>query len=131
MQAPKFAGQNYRQWRFQIMCALRAKGLSDVLREATTGSELVAGSTTDLSEKWLQRDAQAMYIITSSMDFGQVALIEGCKSTQQIICKLDSIYDKKSEMSKMMLHDQFASYKMATNDSMSMQIAKVENIARQ
>jgi len=118
------------------MCALRAKELSDVLsksskKTATTGSEPVAGISADSSEKWRQRDAHAMYIITSAMDFGQVALIEGCESTQQIIDKLDSSYDKKSEMTKMMLHEQFASQKMETSDSMSMHIAKVENIARQ
>ncbi|CAG4958950.1 unnamed protein product [Colias eurytheme] len=89
MQLEKFDGTNFKQWKFQIKCALRAKGLDINIPKPTTNAT-----------QWNKDDGMAMYIITSamdSMDFKQVALIENCESLE-VLTKLESIYEQKSEM---------------------------------
>lgn len=124
----KFDGSNYRQWKFQVNCALRAKGLLEIVKgelvkpNDDTGGKLV---------KWDKDDAIAMFTITSAMDLKQITLVENCTSSKEIIDKLNSIYEQKSEMNKMIVHERFHQYKMESNDSMSQHVAKVENLARQ
>ncbi|CAG4933546.1 unnamed protein product [Colias eurytheme] len=120
MQLEKFDGTNFKQWKFQIKCALRAKGLDiNIPKPATNATQ------------WNKDDGMAMYIITSAMDFKQVALIENCESALEVLTKLESIYEQKSEMTKMMLHERFYQYKMSTGDSIAQHIAKVESMAKQ
>lgn len=45
--------------------------------------------------------------------------------------KLESIYEAKSELNKMMVHEKFYQYKMASTDSIAKHIANVENLAKQ
>lgn len=60
----KFDGNNVRQWKFQIKCALKAKGI-DFLTPKQGGD----------SSKWLKNDGIAMFIITSSMDLKQIEIL--------------------------------------------------------
>ncbi|KAF2886867.1 hypothetical protein ILUMI_19306 [Ignelater luminosus] len=72
-----------------------------------------------------------MCLLTSGMDFNQITLIESCKSSNEILRKLDEIYATKSETNKMIIHEQFHSYKMLPSDSVATLITKVENLAKQ
>ncbi|KYQ59850.1 hypothetical protein ALC60_01238 [Trachymyrmex zeteki] len=80
---------------------------------------------------WLKKDAAAMYIITSAMEFSQVTLIQNCTSSKEILQKLNSIYEQKTELNKMLVHEKFYQYKMESSDSISQHIAKVENLAQE
>ncbi|GBP61070.1 Retrovirus-related Pol polyprotein from transposon TNT 1-94 [Eumeta japonica] len=83
------------------------------------------------STEWLKNDGMAMFIITSSMDFKQITLIENCETAKEIMEKLESIYEQKSELCKMLIHEKFYQYKMSENDSVAQHISKVENLAKQ
>lgn len=123
----KFDGRNYHQWKFQLCCALRAKGLFEIVNGMET-KPLVEG---EAQKKWIKDDAYAMFLLTSAMDYSQVTLIENCSSSKQIIDKLNAIYEQKTEINKMIAHERFSQYKMDINDSIATHIAKVENLARQ
>lgn len=116
----KFDGNNFRQWKFQIKCALKAKGI-DISVPKPAGNNV----------EWTKNDGMAMFIITSSMDFKQITLIENCETAKEIMTKLESIYEQKSELSKMLIHEKFYQYKMSTNDSVAQHISKVESLAKQ
>lgn len=122
----KFDGKNYRQWKFQMTFALKAKGLNDVVSDTKAKPIDVPGI-----EKWETNDAIAMFTLTTAMDLSQITLIENCTTAKQMIEKLDSIYEQKSETNKMLVHERFHQYKMEINDSISQHIAKVENLAKQ
>lgn len=49
------------------------------------------------------------------MELSEIAVIEACKTAKEIFDKLDSTYAAKSETNKMILHEEFHSYKMNTN----------------
>lgn len=120
----KFTGKNYSQWRFQVKCALDAKGLfeyADGKKEAPT--EAVA------LEKWKKEDAMALFIISSALDYNQVRLIENYNNSKEALGKLDAIYKQKSEFGKMALLDKFHQIQMSKEESVIQYITKVENLA--
>lgn len=120
MNLEKFDGNNFRQWKFQIKCALKAKGIDiDTPKPAINSVE------------WLKNDGMAMFILTSSMDFKQITLVENCETAKEIMTKLESIYEQKSELCKMLIHEKFYQYKMAGSDSVAQHISKVETLAKQ
>lgn len=116
----KFDGNNFRQWKFQIKCALKAKGIDISVPKPEINST-----------EWLKNDGMAMFIITSSMDFKQITLIENCETAKEIMTKLESIYEQKSELCKMLIHEKFYQYKMSASDSVAQHISKVETLAKQ
>jgi len=115
----KFDGKNYHQWKFQMCCALRAKGLFEIVK----GIEARPPQEGDVQKKWIKDDAYAMFLLTSAMDYSQITLIENCESSKQIMDKLDAIYKQKTEMNKMIAHERFSQYKMSSNDSIAQHIA--------
>lgn len=123
----KFDGY-YRQWKFQMNCALRAKGLLDIVNGVLVKPQ---DDIDGKLSKWDKSDAIAMFTITSAMELNQITLVENCASSKQIMDKLNSIYEQKSETNKMIVHERFHQYKMNSNDSISQHVAKVENLARQ
>ncbi|KAH9633341.1 hypothetical protein HF086_004055 [Spodoptera exigua] len=116
----KFDGTNFKQWKFQIKCALRAKGL-DINTPKPDGKAI----------QWNKDDGMAMFVITSAMDLNQIALIKNCDTALEVMTKLESIYEQKSEMTKMMIHERFYQYRMSPTDSIAQHIAKVESLAKQ
>ncbi|KAH9642827.1 hypothetical protein HF086_008458 [Spodoptera exigua] len=116
----KFDGTNFKQWKFQTKCALRAKGL-DINTPKPDGKAI----------QWNKDDGMAMFVITSAMDLNQIALIENCDTALEVMTKLESIYEQKSEMTKLMIHERFYQYRMSPTDSIAQHIAKVESLAKQ
>lgn len=123
----KFDGTNYAQWKFQVKCALKAKGIYDIVDGTVT---VPATGAQDINA-WNKKDAQAMFTITAAMDLQQITLVENCETSKDILDKLDSIFQQKSETNKMLVHERFAQYKMDPKDSVAQHIAKVENLAKQ
>lgn len=124
----KFDGRNYHQWMFQLKCALRAKGLYGMV-DGTSAAP--APAQRQELETWLRKDAQAMFTVTSAMDLSQIALVENCETSKEMIDKLNAIYKQTSEVNKLMAHESFHQYKMQPNDSIAKHIAKIENLAQQ
>jgi transposase InsO family protein len=120
MSVDKFNGSNFKQWKFQINCALKAKGL-----------KISTPKPTENVDQWLKDDGMAMFIITSAMDLKQIALVENCDSAFEVMNKLETIYELKSELNKMMMHERFYQYKMSATDNIAQHIAKVESLAKQ
>ena len=126
----KFDGKNYPQWRFQMICVLKAKGVFDI----TCGIEKRPAATETNAAtlaKWSKDDAIAMFTLTAGREISQITLVESCGSSKAILDKLDSAYQQKSEFNKMMILDRFHQVKMNSNESIAQHVAKVEILARQ
>lgn len=119
MNVDKFDGNNFRQWKFQMKCALKAKGIN------------INAEPEVNNEQWIKNDGMAMFILTSCMDLKQINLIENCETASEIMSKLESIYEQKSEMNKLLIHERFYQYKMPPNDTIAQHISNVENLAKQ
>uniref|UniRef100_A0A1Y1MYL6 Retrovirus-related Pol polyprotein from transposon TNT 1-94 n=1 Tax=Photinus pyralis TaxID=7054 RepID=A0A1Y1MYL6_PHOPY len=121
----KFDGKNYHQWKFQLKCALRAKGVFEVAKPNADPANV------ENLERWNKKDAIAMFTLTSAMELGQITLVENCASAKEILNKMDSIYQQNTETNKMIHQERFHNYKMDLNDSVALHISKVENLAKQ
>lgn len=122
MKIEKFDGRNFKQWKFQVKCALRAKGLNiEKARPVETSSQV----------QWDKDDGMAMFILTSSMDLNQISLIENCETAKQVMTKLEAIYEQKSEYNKMLIHEKFYQYAYSPSDTMAQHVSKVEGLAKQ
>lgn len=122
MKIEKFDGRNFKQWKFQLKCALRAKGLNiDKERPNESSSQV----------QWDKDDGMAMFILTSSMDLNQISLIENCETAKEVMKKLEAIYEQKSEYNKMIIHEKFYQYSYCASDTMAQHVSKVEGLAKQ
>ncbi|GBN33535.1 hypothetical protein AVEN_133602-1 [Araneus ventricosus] len=72
-----------------------------------------------------------MFIISSAMELPQVTLIESCRSSKEMIEKLDSIFKLKSDFNKMLLLDKFHQLNIECKETVVQYISKVENLADQ
>lgn len=122
MKIEKFDGRNFKQWKFQIKCALRAKGVDIYDLKPEKADQL---------EAWNKKDGMAMFILTSSMDLNQISLIENCETAKEVMTKLEAIYEHKSEFNKMMVHEKFYQYCYCSSDTMAQHVSKVESLAKQ
>lgn len=124
----KFDGTNFRQWKFQMKCALKAKGIYGVI-DGTLPRP--SNNQTEELTAWCKKDAQAMFVLTAAMNVDQITLIESCENAKDTMSTLESIFELKSESNKMILHEHFHQYKMATNDTIAQHISKIQNLANQ
>lgn len=122
MKIEKFDGRNFKQWKFQVKCALRAKGLNIEKAKPAEASSQV---------QWDKDDGMAMFILTSSMDLNQISLIENCETANQVMTKLEAVYEQKSEYNKMLIHEKFYQYSYSASDTMAQHVSKVESLAKQ
>jgi hypothetical protein len=118
----KFSGDNFRQWKFQLQCALNAKGLDITQKRPEKKEE---------DSAWSKNNGLAMFIISSAMDLKQITLVENCETAAEMIDKLNSVYEQKSELNKMIIHERFYEYKMTPNDTIAQHVSKVESLGKQ
>ncbi|KYN16302.1 Copia protein [Trachymyrmex cornetzi] len=122
----KFSGANFQAWKFQMNAIFMANDILNIV----TGTEPMP--TEDAAMKiWIKKDAKAMFILSSSMDPGQLEHLLTCKSSNDMWKKLTVLHEQRSESSKLILMTKFHDYRMSANDSVAKHIAKVENMARQ
>lgn len=122
MKIEKFDGRNFKQWKFQVKCALRARGLNiDTPKPLDVAAQV----------QWNKDDGMAMFILTSSMDLNQISLIENCDTAKDVMRKLEAIYEQKSEFNKMLVHEKFYQYTYCPNDTMAQHVSKVEGLAKE
>ena len=103
-----------------MKCAFRAKGF-----------DINKSKPEYHADRWNKDNGMAMFILTSAMDLKQIALVENCETALEVMTKLESFYEQKSELNKMMVHERFYQYKMNPSDSIAQHIAKVECLAKQ
>ncbi|GJQ66088.1 hypothetical protein Trydic_g4167 [Trypoxylus dichotomus] len=72
-----------------------------------------------------------MFTLTAGIDLSQIALVENCTSAKEIMDKLMSIYELRSETNKLLYHERFHQYKMIDTESVAQHIAKIQNLAKQ
>lgn len=123
----KFNGQISSQWKFQIICGLKAKGVFST----GDGFKVKPDSDEAKIEKWEREDAVAMFTISFAIELLQVTLIESCSSSKERLENIDSIFKHKSDFNKMLLLDKFHQIKIESNETVVQYITKIENLAHQ
>lgn len=122
----RFNGTNFQAWKFQMRAILIANDILEIVEGTERKPEDPVQKKT-----WIQRDAKAMFILSSSMETSQLDYLITSKSWAEMWQKLRSINEQQSESNKLILMTKFHEYKMVAGDSITQHIANVENMARQ
>lgn len=123
----KFNGENFQAWKFQMRAIFVANDILSIV----TGIETAPIEEEAERKAWIKKDAKAMFILSSSMDPGQLEHLITCKSSAEMWKKLSALHEQRSESNKLILLTRFHDYRMSSNDSVAQHVAKVENMARQ
>ena len=88
---------NYESWRFKLDLTLKSKKLFNV----ATGVELKPDGSDDSAAvaPWLAKDLEAQTLIGLNCSGQIVKKICKCTSANAMLCKLDTLYGKKSDVS--------------------------------
>uniref|UniRef100_A0ABD2X129 Reverse transcriptase Ty1/copia-type domain-containing protein n=1 Tax=Trichogramma kaykai TaxID=54128 RepID=A0ABD2X129_9HYME len=129
---PKFNGQNFQLWKFQIKTILVAHDLLDIVEGATVKPESTSTNANEAAIKaWVKSNAKAMFVISSSIEYSQLDYLINCTTASEMWTKLSNIHEQKSTSNKLALTTRFHEYKKAPGDTVSQHIAKIENLASQ
>ena len=124
-------GQNYQLWKFQMRTAFVAHDLLDIAEGREVKPDPATQENAMQRSAWIKKDAKAMFFLSASMEYNQLEYLLTCSSASEMWSKLSRIHERKSASNKLALTTKFHEYRMASGDTISQHIAKVENIARQ
>lgn len=120
-------GSNYKLWKFQIDAVMKARNLTDVM----AGTVPAEDATNDVKSQYERNDGKAMAILISSVDSEQANHILMCKTAKEIVDKLASIHEKRSEVRIMSLYEDYFSLKMTEDESVAAYVSKVSRMAHE
>ncbi|KAJ8886912.1 hypothetical protein PR048_013126 [Dryococelus australis] len=79
----------------------------------------------------VKRYANAMFVLTSTMEFKQIAYVENRSTSFEKMEKLNEIYQQNSEFIKMALLEKFHHLSLELDKSIVMYVSKVETLDKQ
>ncbi|KAK9721612.1 hypothetical protein QE152_g20814 [Popillia japonica] len=122
----KFEGKNFQLWKFQLEIIFRAEGLLDLVNGKTERPE----DDREKEKAWDDKNAKAMLIISTAMEFDQLQVIIACKNAAEMWMRLKTIHEQRSAVNKIALKQQFFYYKMLETDTVAQHISKIETMAQ-
>ncbi|KAK9744993.1 GAG-pre-integrase domain [Popillia japonica] len=122
----KFEGKNFQLWKFQLEIIFRAEGLLDLVNGKTERPE----DDREKEKAWDDKNAKAMLIISTAMEFDQLQVIIACKNAAEMWMRLKTIHEQRSAVNKIALKQQFFNYKMSETDTVGQHISKIETMAQ-
>lgn len=121
----KLNGSNYRLWKFQINACMKGRGLTDNIE----GKVPAENASADLKTRYERNEGRAMNSIIQSLDVERANLVLVCKTAKEMMEKLNSIYEKNSEIRVMTLYEEYFSLKMKDDETVTGYVAKVNQLA--
>lgn len=123
---PKFDGNDFTTWKFQITRLFIANGLLEIVDGTKRKPEEAQQKKT-----WEKENAKAMFLISSSMETKQLKSLITCETANEMWAKLAKIHEQKSASNKLILNQRYHEYHMASEDSVVEHFTKVQNLAQQ
>uniref|UniRef100_A0ABD2W1N0 Uncharacterized protein n=1 Tax=Trichogramma kaykai TaxID=54128 RepID=A0ABD2W1N0_9HYME len=91
---------------------------TDKKPEATTAYANAAAIKT-----WNKSNAEAMFILSSTMEYSQLEYLITCSTAAEMWSKLSAIHEQKTATNKLALITKFHEYRMGYNDFTSQHIS--------
>lgn len=77
----RFNGQNFQHWKFQMRTAFVADDLLDIVEAKLKKPDTDEGGK---QKHWIKRDAKAIGLISSSVDYAQLGYLLSCSSSNEM-----------------------------------------------
>ncbi|XP_036318177.1 uncharacterized protein LOC118733081 [Rhagoletis pomonella] len=104
---------------------MKARGLTDNIE----GNRPEADASADAKNAFERNEGRAMNAIFQSLDSEHANLVLACKTTKDMMIKLNSVYEKISEIRVMTLYEEYFSLKMKKDESVAGYVAKANQLA--
>ena len=127
----RFDGSNFQLWKFQMKNLLFVNDLLGVVDG--TRQKPVGNAENDKKEKiskFLKDDARAKVVLMGTTIDKQAEKFIVCDTSKEIWDKLSSLFEQKSENSKLHLLQKFHSINMSTSESVMDYMTRVQNVVR-
>lgn len=112
-------------WRFQVKITLIAADAYDVV----TGDHVKPSATADAELKaWKKCDATAQRIIGTTVGSGHITHIKNCKTAKEMWDKLHSVFERKNEMSLLLLYQQFFTFTKDEEEGIMSYFSRLEDL---
>ncbi|CAG7717828.1 unnamed protein product, partial [Allacma fusca] len=118
-----FRGKDYHAWKFRLNSILEAKSVEHVLTEKCPTDE-------EKKKAWDKCEKTARAIIIQLLSNDQLSIIQGTKTSKEIIEKLDGMYLEKGMFGKYYLKKQVLNMKMKPDENLKTHLVKFENLIR-
>lgn len=122
---PKFNGEDFAVWRFQIESYLAVHELLGVV-DGTTKRPLEANAQSE----WDKLDRKARLIIGSALETNVVRQIMNLKTANEMWVRLSSLYELRDKTTVHLLLQRFFDYKMEESMTIGQHVSKIEEMAR-
>lgn len=122
---PKFNGEDFAVWRFQIESYLEVNDLLEVVDGSKTCPEEAVEKAA-----WNKLDRKARLIIGSALEANVVRQIMNLKTAHEMWTRLSSLYELRDKTTVHLLLQKFFDYRMEEGMTVGQHIAKIEEMAR-
>lgn len=122
---PKFNGEDFVVWRFQIESYLAVHDLLEVV-DRTSKRPLEASRQSE----WDKLDRKARLIIGSALETNVVRQIMNLKTASEMWARLSSLYELRDKTTVYLLLQRFFDYRMEEGMTIGQHVSKIEEMAR-
>jgi glucan phosphorylase len=137
LKVARFNGQDYHVWKHVLQLHFEGHKLWPVVSGATPRPPLAADGAAEKEEKaareaqakWDEKDTLARCAIVNSMESAEIKKIMGCRSSEEVWKRLETVYEQKNATSVQTLLAQFFELRMDASDSVAAHVAHVESMA--
>lgn len=116
---------NYELWKFQIQVLLEANGSFGVVSGSSKKPE---PTEKDLFAEWIKKDSCGKKMLILTIDKGLQTHIMNCKSSNEMWSKIREMYEKKGDVQKNKLLQEFYSATYEKGSSLLNHLSKIESI---
>lgn len=106
---------NYVSWKFKLYLTLKSKDLFPVATGVKVKPEGIDTNAT--VQAWVKQDLEAQTLIGLNVSSNIAIKISNCQTAYQMLCKLELLYGKKSDLTIEGLQRQFFNFKYDSNKS--------------
>ena len=125
----KFIGTDYSAWKFRVMSVIKAKKG----QEAFTSEKPADTASEDTKNRWTNADNAAQAVIIACIADSHLSYLQDdkIKSAKDMINRLDSVFEKRSICTRLMLRKKLFTFKIDASEPLTDAFRKFDDIVRQ
>lgn len=123
--------EQWQLWKFKVRILMKAREVFEVVDGTLEEPDLTQSDYAAKIKEWNKKDITAQNIISATIGQQPTLHIMNSSSSGDMWKKLTSIYEQESNTSVHFLQQRFYGYVKDPSDSVSVHIAKLEEIAQQ
>lgn len=123
--------RNWSTWKFQIKVSLKAKGYFEFIDGTKQKPKEGSLDYEKNLKKWLEADCKAQEIIVSRLSEGPITHVYSCETAAEIWSKLNTVYERKSEISLHLLQQKFFNLAFSKGENVCDFLSRLEEIVAQ